>query len=168
MSASSSDRLVAAGSASADRPRNAERKRLREARTLTARRRSAGRLNIAGHEALQEVLDGLVQDLRFTQKMCDALDDSPSRPLWRDTMVGRLPNEWIRLRDHYREQVGHLALSIEAKGLAERSVRVQEAQAVMMAQMIREAAERAGLDASQINRLGDELRTLAQETSQAA
>lgn len=147
------------------RPRNAERKRLREARTVTASRRSSGRLDVASHEALQEVLDGLVQDLRFTQKMCDGI---PHDKFWRDTMVGRIPNEWVRLRDHYREQVGHLALSIEAKGLAERSVRVKEAQAVMMAQMIREAAERAGLEPAQVNRLGDELRQLAQETAVAA
>jgi hypothetical protein len=107
-------------------------------------------------------LDGLVQDLRFAQKMCNSLTKDE---LWRDTMVGQIPNEWIRLRDRYREEVGRLAISMEAKGIAERRVKVEEAKAVMMAQLIRQAAERAGLEPAQVQRLGEELRQLSQEAS---
>lgn len=132
---------------------------------MTANRRSAKRLDVTSQEALQETLDGMVQDLRFTQRQCDALEMGEGEgKYWRDTMVGKIPNEWIRLRNDLRQQVAHLSLSLEAKGIAERGVRVKEAQAVLMAGMVRTAAERAGLTPQQVAALGTELRQLAQET----
>jgi hypothetical protein len=133
---------------------------LAEARTVTTTRRSASRLEADPVEALQEVLDGLVADLRFTQKQVDRL---PEDQLWRDTMVGRIPNEWIRLRDDYRQGVAALAGSMIARGIAEKAVNVKAAQAALMATMVKEALRRAGLPQSAIARVGDELRQLAVE-----
>lgn len=135
-------------------------KRLAEARAAVETRRSATRLNAQPADALQECIDGLVADIRLAQKMVDRL---PESELWRDTMVGKIPHEWIRLRDDYRSQLSHLAMAMEAKGIAERRVRVDEARAVLMAQMVRTAAERAGLNGNQIKALGSALRELAQE-----
>lgn len=138
------------------------RKRLREARTTTTARRSAARLDANPVDVIQETLDGLVADLRFTQKMVDQL---PETDLWRDTMVGRIPNEWIRLRDEYRQEASALAGSMITRGIAERAVNVRAAQAALMATMVKEAMRRAGLPQEAIRSVGDELRQLAEEAA---
>lgn len=142
--------------------RNAHRKRLREARAVTTTRRSAAPVDANPVDVIQETLDGLVQDLRFTQRMCDTL---PESELWRDTMVGRIPNEWIRLRDDYRSQAAALAGSMITRGIAEKAVNVRAAQAALMATMVKEAMRRAGLPQESIRAVGEELRTLAEEAT---
>jgi len=136
------------------------RKRLREARTATVARRSAAPIDANPVDVIQETLDGLVEDLRFTQRMVDGL---PEEALWRDTMVGRIPNEWIRLRDEYRTNAAALAGSMITRGIAERAVNVRAAQAALMATMVKEAMRRAGLPQEAIRSVGEELRTLAEE-----
>lgn len=143
-------------------PRNAQRKRLREAKATTVARRSSTRLDVNPVDVIQETLDGLVGDLRFTQRMCDQLEEPE---LWRDTMVGRIPNEWIRLRDDYRSQAAALAGSMVARGIAEKAVNVRAAQAALMATMVKEAMRRAGLPQEAIRAVGEELRGLAEEAS---
>jgi hypothetical protein len=135
---------------------------MREARATTAARRSADRLDANPVDVIQETLDGLVQDLRFTQRMVDTL---PESELWRDTMVGRIPNEWVRLRDDYRQQAAHLAGSMVARGIAEKAVNVRAAQAALMATMVKEAMRRAGLPQESIRAVGEELRGLAEEAA---
>lgn len=107
----------------------------------------------------------MVQDLRFTQKMVDKLAEDD---MWRDTMVGRIPNEWIRLRDDYRQQVAALAGSMVARGIAEKAVNVRAAQHALMATMIKEALVRAGAPAEMITKVGVELRQIAIEAQEAA
>jgi len=142
--------------------RNANRKRLREARAAVEARRSAGRLDANPVDVIQEALDGLTADLRLTQRMVDQLEEGE---LWRDTMVGRIPNEWIRLRDDYRAQAAALAGSMVARGIAEKAVNVRAAQAALMATMVKEAMRRAGLPQESIRAVGEELRTLAEEAA---
>jgi hypothetical protein len=146
------------------------RKALAEARAVTSARRSAAPIDANPVDTLQEVLDGYTQDLRFTQKMVDILDEDD---LWRITYqrdldgalveTGRMPNEWIRLRDDYRQQLAALAGSMIARGIAEKAVNVRAAQAALMATMVTEAMKRAGADAEMIARTGNELRQLAVE-----
>lgn len=140
--------------------RNANRKRLREARATVETRRSAQRLDASPVDVIQETLDGLVLDLRLAQRMVDSLEEPE---LWRDTMVGRIPNEWIRLRDDYRAQAAALAGSMVARGIAEKAVNVRAAQAALMATMVKEAMRRAGLPQEAIRSVGEELRQLAEE-----
>lgn len=140
--------------------RTPQRRKLREARAVTTTRRSATRIDANPVDVIQETLDGLVQDLRFTQKMVDQL---PEADLWRDTMVGRIPNEWIRLRDDYRQGAAALAGSMVARGIAEKAVNVRAAQAALMATMVKEAMRRAGLPQEAIRSVGEELRTLAEQ-----
>lgn len=140
--------------------RNDNRKRLREARAVTELRRSATRLDANPIDVIQEVLDGYVADLRFTQRMVDSLEEPE---LWRDTMVGRIPNEWIRLRDDIREKAATLAGAMVSRGIAEKAVNVRAAQAALMATMVKEAMRRAGLPQEAIRAVGEELRVLAEE-----
>lgn len=139
------------------------RRRLKEARTDVERRRSATRLDVMPIDAIQEVLDSLTADLRLSQKMVDGLKEED---LWRDTMVGKLPNEWIRLRDEYRDKLATLAGSMIARGIAEKAVNVRAAQAALMATMVKEALVRAGADPTMVQRVGVELRQLAQESQE--
>lgn len=136
------------------------KRRLAEARATTANRRSAARIDAQPVDVVQETLDGMVADLRFAQKMVDGL---PEEAMWRDTMVGRIPNEWIRLRNEYRDRTAHFAGRMIERGIAEKAVNVSAAQTALMATMIKEAAIRAGLDPDQVTALGDQLRLLAIE-----
>lgn len=138
----------------------ANKRRRREAQAEVERRRSAAHLDINAVDVIQETLDGLVADLRLTQKMVDRL---PEEELWRDTMVGKLPNEWIRLRDEYRDKVASLAGRMVERGIAEKSVNVRAAQAALMATMVKEALVRAGAPQDMIAKVGVELRQLALE-----
>lgn len=139
---------------------------LAEARAVTATRRSAARIDANPVEVLQETLDGMVQDLRFSQRMVDTL---PEEQLWRDTMMaGRIPNEWIRLRDDYRDRVAALAGSMITRGIAEKAVNVRAAQAALMATMVREAMTRAGVPQDLVSKTGEQLRQLAIEAGGGA
>jgi hypothetical protein len=166
------------GEAGRKRPRttngggHSNRKLLAEARAATTARRSAARLDATPVDAIQEILDGYVADLRLAQKMVDGLDELE---LWRITYqrdldgelveTGRMPNEWIRLRDDYRQELATLATRMVSQGIAEKAVNVRAAQAALMATMVKEALRRAGADPTLIARAGDELRQLAQEAT---
>jgi hypothetical protein len=106
-------------------------------------------------EALQDILDWKRRDMLAAQKRVEQLGEYD---LWRDTMVGRIPNEWIRIRDQYMGECFNMANSMVKNGIADRAVRVQETQAALMVVMVKRAAERAGLDASQVRALGEALR----------
>jgi hypothetical protein len=135
-------------------------------------RRSAPRLSALPDEAVQEILDGLVADLRFTQKMVDGLGTDQ---IWRITYqrdldgtlveTGRMPHEWIRLRDDYREQLASLSTKMLSHGIAEKAVNIRAAQAALMATMVKEALRRAGADQDLIARTGNHLRQLAEEAT---
>lgn len=140
--------------------RQPNKKRLAEARLALANRPSAPEINALPTDVLQEIVDGLVADLRFTQAKVNGLTIDN---FWRDTMVGRIPNEWVRLRDEYRDKIAMLMTKMVSLGIADRAVAVQEAQMAMVATMVQEALRRAGADDMLIRRTGEELRQIAIE-----
>jgi len=142
------------------------KRRLRgEAVAEVAGQRQAPTVRASHLEVLQETLDQMVADYRYCQKK---VNDLPEADIWRETMLGgKIPNEWIRLRDEYGSNLQHVAIKLTQAGIADRAVRVQEAQAALLAQRVRDAAERAGLSQTQIRALGRELRTLAAPEEQS-
>jgi hypothetical protein len=150
-------------------------KSLAEARASTAARRSSVRIDALPVDVLQEILDGYVADLRFTQKMVDGLQE---HELWRITYqrdldgelveTGRMPNEWVRLRDDYREHLAALSAKMVSQGIAEKAVNIKAAQAALVATMVKEALRRAGADQDLIARTGNHLRQLAEEATGGA
>lgn len=107
---------------------------------------------------LQTILNQRLGELQVVQANVETLQPDE---MWRDTMSGRMPNEWIRLRDQYRGELEQMLFKLVSAGLADRAVKVREAQAVLLAQQVRAAAERAGLSGAQIQALGRELRSLS-------
>lgn len=77
---------------------------------------------------------------------------------WVVTMAGPIPNEWIRLRDDYRNQLEAMLQSLIRNGIAERHIAIEEAKAVLLVSQIREAARDAGLSPTQVKALGASLR----------
>jgi hypothetical protein len=135
--------------------RKANQRDRREAEQALETQRSGPPTRTDPVETLQEILDWKKRDLLAAQARVEQLAEGD---LWRDTMVGRIPNEWIRLRDEYLTTCFHVAQSMVKNGIADRAVRVQETQAALMVVMVKRAAERAGLDASQVRALGEALR----------
>lgn len=90
-------------------------------------------------------------------------DDVPLDQFWVDkwdAQGNRLvePNKWFQLERAMRDEAVKLAARMQELGLAERAVALEEAKAVMVAQAVRAAAEAAGFDEEQVQRLGVELR----------
>lgn len=109
---------------------------------------------------LEKILDVRISELNAAQEVVDTLQPDE---YFRETMVGPIPNEWIRLRNEYRQQAETMLFKLVNAGIADRAVKVKEAQAVLLAQQVRAAAERAGLKPEQVQALGRELRDLARE-----
>lgn len=111
-------------------------------------------------EALQELLDVAVAEFRLAQQRCLELEEDY---IWRDTIAGKQANEWIRLRDEYFERLQRLTERMVALGIADRQVKVQEAQTLLVAQEVIAAAEEAGLSRTEVRALGAALRRRAKE-----
>jgi predicted nucleotidyltransferase len=166
--------LVAVTVVSAKRPTSAVPKRRRKEDTKrrgaavaeVADKRAGLRLRAEPEHVLQEALDVLVGDFRYCQSKVEALDE---KEFWRKTLEsGKIPNEWIRLRDQYRSEIEHVSLKIMSAGVAERAVRVQEAQLALVAARVAKAAEMAGLPVAQRRALGRALRDLSADEAAAA
>ncbi|WP_445151142.1 hypothetical protein [Baekduia sp. Peel2402] len=139
---------------------NPNNKLIRAARMEVERGRSATRLHSDPVEVLQEILDGAVADLRYAQSKVDALPDDEA---FRDTAQGVVPNEWIRLRDRYRDELERMTNNMVRAGIADRAVRVSEAKAALMVAAIKDAALDIGLPGDQVRALGEALRRRIQE-----
>lgn len=116
----------------AEKQKDRELKRLRWAaeREISQLQRSVSvDFTVDPVTALQEVLDGAVADLRASQARVNDLEESV---LWRDTMVGKIPNEWIRIRNDLRNEVERIANNMVRNGIADRAVQVSEAMAAML------------------------------------
>jgi hypothetical protein len=123
--------LVAVTVVSAKRPTSAVPKRRRKEDTKrrgaavaeVADKRAGLRLRAEPEHVLQEALDVLVGDFRYCQSKVEALDE---KEFWRQTLEsGKIPNEWIRLRDQYRSEIEHVSLKIMGAGVAERAASYQ-------------------------------------------
>jgi hypothetical protein len=139
----------------AGRSQRGNNKLIAAARKEVERKRSATHLHADPVEVLQELLDGAVADLRYAQSKVDALPDDEA---FRQTVQGVVPNEWIRLRDHYRDELERMTNNMVRAGIADRAVRVTEAKAALMVAAVRDAALDAGLSGEQVRALGAALR----------
>lgn len=128
---------------------------MHEARKETERRRSSVPLGANPIDVLQEVIDGAVADLRFAQEQVDRLGVDE---VFRQTAQGTVPNEWIRLRDVYRDEVERVANNLVRNGIAERIVNIKAAEAALMVQAVQAAAIDAGIPPEQVRVLGAALR----------
>lgn len=69
-----------------------------------------------------------------------------------------IPNKWYRVEREARQDIERLAGMMTQLGIAERHVRIQEAQAALMVAHIREASIEIGLPPEQVRALGEALR----------
>jgi len=108
--------------------RNANRKALRKARNL-ALVRGEVETGIDPSEAMQFCLDRTVHMLR---NAIEGVSNLKSDEVWVDTMVGRIPNEWIRLEEDLRKETTALAARMIDLDLEGRRVAVTEALATIL------------------------------------
>lgn len=69
------------------------------------------------------------------------------------------PNRWVAYEREARQDIEDLAATMTRLGIAERSIRIAEAQAVLVAATVRDAAMEAGIPPEQVRALGEALRT---------
>jgi hypothetical protein len=153
-----------------------ERSRIfRELVHIAAEQGASVRLGISTAEALQECLDRAVSLYRFASDQVDNLTIS----LPDDTILSELPVDEDPLFEVYRTEgqppiirphryalmekearieVEKLAAMMTQLGIAERVVRVQEAQAALLVAAVRDAAIEAGIPNEQVRALGAALR----------
>lgn len=70
-----------------------------------------------------------------------------------------LPNQWVQYERLARQDIEQLASDMTRLGIAERQVRVAEAQAALVAASVRDAAMSIGLAPEQVRELGEALRS---------
>lgn len=167
----------------------------RELVHIAAEQGATIQLGVTTADALQQCLDRAVALYRFAAAQVDSItlphtidpddpDADPSSalanlPTSADPLFEVIDNpqgpDVIQLHRYYlmereaRVEVEKLAAMMTQLGIAERVVRVQEAQAVLVVAAIREAAIEAGLSQEQIRILGASLRShLEGSTTRAA
>lgn len=119
------------------------RRLLAEVREEAAEFAQGIRSNMDPAEAVQEVLDHIMAAYRYaTEKMFTLTEDE----YWVETLGGKRQNEWITEQERLALQVVHIAGKASSMGLAERQVRLQEAQAAIFAQLVEAALQAAGID----------------------
>lgn len=148
----------------ADKSRQPNARLLHEARKEVARRPDAPLMD--GHAdpvaVLQEILDARVADLRYAQQQVDSLREDE---LFRDTAAnGRIPHEWVRLRDDWHEDLERMCHGMVRNGIAGRVAALSEARTLLMVRTVQEAAADAGLSHDQVRALGAALRRRARGT----
>lgn len=106
-------------------------------------------------EALQWVINRCADLCRHAADKVDSLGEDELTVM---TQFGPVDNQWIRLEERFRRELTDVCVSVEKIGLAERSVRLEEARAVLVISAIRDAAQEAGLTETQIRSLGAGIR----------
>lgn len=131
-------------------------------------------------QAMQEALDRAVQMWRFAQDQLNRVtvtthydDDGPMEGFFEErkgpggsTVI--VPSRWYTLEVEARRDVEKLAGMMTQLGIAERSVRVDEARAALVIASIKDAAIEAGLDNDQVRALGMALRSRLEEATSTA
>lgn len=131
------------------------RKLLHAARTEAARQSAGVRLDIDPIDALQECLDGAVAMLRWAGQKADKV---PADKVMLTGPFGGYPNEFVRLEQDMRKEVAGLAARMVDLEIADRSVAIQEAKAILLVQAIQAAARKAGISRDKVKLLGPALR----------
>lgn len=130
------------------------------------------RTGVSTSDALQMCLDRAVEVWRF---LCDQVDIHAMEVDEHGEAVGffdvaptvndptrTIPNRWYLAEREAREDVVKVSGLMTQLGIAERAVRVQEAQAAMLAAAVRDAAIEAGFSGEDVRRLGEALRHRAE------
>lgn len=113
--------------------RNANRKMLRKARDLALVTGDV-EANIDPADAFQYVLD---RAFHMLQNASEGVSDLKADEIWRDTMVGRIPNEWIRLETDLRQEVFALSSKMISLGIDDRKARASEIMAAVLAPVLK-------------------------------
>lgn len=114
--------------------RNENRKLLRAARErtgLTAAELDQGQVDPV--HALEATLSRAYAEMTVAS---DEVDNLKSDEQWRDTMVGKLPNEWIRLEHELRKEVRIIAGKMMDLNIEDRKTRASELMAAAIAPVI--------------------------------
>lgn len=114
--------------------RNENRKALRKARDL-ALIRGEPEPGIQPSNAMQYVLDRAVHMLRNAEAGVEKLEPDE---VWRDTQVGKIPNEWIRLEADLRQEVAQQAGRMIALDIEGRRANAAEAMALALAPVFKQ------------------------------
>jgi hypothetical protein len=122
-------------------------------------------------DALQQCLDRAVALWRFAAAQVDALtmlqsdmpDPDAAEEFWEvetgpNGATTVVPNRWYRMETDARAEVERLAGMMTQLGIAERTVKIEEAKAVLMVAAIRDAALAAGIPPDSVRELGIQLR----------
>ena len=117
-------------------------------------------LGISTADALQECLDRAVALFRFAASKVDELpeDDIFEIQVGPNGATSIVPNRWRIFEDAARAEIERLAATMTGLGIAERKVRIEEAQAALLVASIRDAAVEAGISHDQVRLLGEALR----------
>lgn len=81
-------------------------------------------------EAFMEVLESALSMMRYARAQANQV---PPENMWRDTIAGKIPNEWVKLERNMREEVAHLSAQAMKHGLEERQTAVAERMAEALA-----------------------------------
>lgn len=93
--------------------------------------------------AVQDILDSLMSLFKVaTAKVAFTPEDE----YFIETIAGPVPNKWLREQERLMMQIVHVSSKAASMGLAERAVRVQEAQAAMFAMVLEKVLLNKGLD----------------------
>lgn len=117
--------------------RRSQRKALKEARSL-ALTTGTPEENIDPGNAMQFILD------RATHMLTQAIlgvENLEADEVWVDTMVGRIPNEWIRLEEDLRKEVWMIAGKMINLNIDDRKARAAEIMASVMAPVLKAILE---------------------------
>ena len=156
------------------RRREARSRIFRELVHIAAEQGASISLGVSTADALQECLDRAVALLRFATDQVDQLtadvpdDVLSSLPVQDDPLFEVIknpqgpdliqPHRYILMEKEARMEVEKLAAMMTQLGIAERVVRVREAEAALLVAAVRDAAVDAGLTHDQVRALGEALR----------
>lgn len=120
------------------------RKMLMEVRAEAAEFCEGLARNIDPAEGVQQVLDNLMDRYEYATQQVYLLDEDE---YWLNSLGGKVVHHWIREQERLGLQLVHVAAKASAMGLAERTVRVHEAQAALFAQVVEKALVASGMAA---------------------
>lgn len=125
--------------------RRNQRKALKEARNI-ALTTGTPEENIDPGNAMQFILDRATHML--TQAVLGVENLEPDE-VWVDTMVGRIPNEWIRLEEDLRKEVWMIAGKMITLNIDDRKARAAEIMASILAPVLKGILDDLALNEAQ-------------------
>lgn len=120
-----------------------DRRLLLQAHGRSAEFAEGVRLHLDPADAVSEILDNIMSQYRYATEQVFTLHEDE---YWRKTIAGLVPHEWVREQERLAMQAVHVAGKAAGMGLAERQVRLQEAQAAIFSTVVEAALTASGLD----------------------